>query len=1014
MKATSHCLALVQVMDEAVLRARVPAAFARGEAMVRKAIEQLTSQCRGEVATGAARGHLLWFPDPAEAARFGVELVQTLLQEPWPSTLLVRPEAEEQRTSDGTVLFRGLRTRVGIHVGLAVREGDRVRGPGVYQLARWTGAAHGGQIVVSETARGDLPEAGPSYALRDLGAHRVTGVDGARRLFEVVPTSLAARSFPEPFSEGVRRSNLPPEEEFVGRQKDVAAMIELTGMGVRLITVVGAEGYGKSRLIRQFAHVRRAGGTLTGGVWLAAPSTTSVAVVTRALASALQVPLLHARTVEDAVERVGYAISDLGPCLVVLDGLRTADPQVGEALERWLRLAPEARFVVSAPDRLRARGEVAYRVGPMEQPADPADRHADAVRLLAGRGRALTSTFSVGEGETVSRLLDAVEAKPRSIRLLAGVADRMSLEAVDEALQGGAELHDVAWDVLDAGEKAVLAVCAMHWGSFEAVEAPPGAPDVDVHGVLDSLDRRGWLRVAPDPAAPDVRRYALAPGLRAFVRRRMGAEELARVRQHRSRGLVRECERWFAASIRRDEPELVALLSVEWPNLVQLVLDGLRSDGGAPEVGLAMQGLLALDPVLDTRGPTYDGLTLADQVLARCDEILDADPVLQARVLLLRAKLLMRAGRPGNAEQDLARAELIAERWSESGVAPFVALLRGQVEWSERREEAAARSFASAVAGFQAMDDLRMRAIAESYLAGQKMVQGRYEEAESGLDAAIESLRELRASADQARAVRWMALMYSRDARFEESRELYQTVIALQAQEGNPRAESHARTDLAVLDYHLGRLEDAERGLAEAATVARRAGDRGAEARAMGHSGLVALSMGKLDEAKERMVSSLAVRRDLGDSAGEGRVTGLLGVLHHLSDQVDAARGFYLDALRLLDDAGDRRLEGLFGGWLAALEAESRQLDAAREQFTRARSRHDEAPDPQIAEALGQLWGAVQWMEALEAEEEGRDASAESLRDEVRERLKRALAPDATLPGEARLAAARVERLTLR
>ena len=69
---------------------------------------------------------------------------------------------------------------------------------------------------------------------------------------------------------------------------------------------------------------------------------------------------------------------------------------------------------------------------------------------------------------------------------------------------------------------------------------------------------------------------------------------------------------------------MVALLSVEWPNLVQLILDGLRRDGGAQEVGLAMKGLLALEPVLQTRGPTVDGLDLADRVLARCNEVLDA------------------------------------------------------------------------------------------------------------------------------------------------------------------------------------------------------------------------------------------------------------------------------------------------------------------------------------------------------------------------------------------------------
>ena len=315
--------------------------------------------------------------------------------------------------------------------------------------------------------------------------------------------------------------------------------------------MVGPDGYGKSRLIRQFAHVRHSEPDLTGGVWLAAPPTTSVSVVARQVAMALSVTLIDAKTVDEAVERVGYAIADRGPVLVVIDGLREVDPEVSAVVDRWVRLAPQAQFVVSSPARLRSRGEVAYEIGPLDMPDDPLDRHADAIRLLAMRARPLSTSFAIGGGVEVARLLEAVGPKPRAIRLLAGLVDRLERGQLLEALTGESarDLNEVAWETLDEDEQAVLAVCAMHWGSFEAVEPPVAASHIDVHRTLHELDRRGWLRVAPDPAAPDVRRYALDAALRKFVRRRYPRERIEAIRQQRSLHLIRECEAWSGSPV---------------------------------------------------------------------------------------------------------------------------------------------------------------------------------------------------------------------------------------------------------------------------------------------------------------------------------------------------------------------------------------------------------------------------------------------------------------------------------
>ena len=71
-------------------------------------------------------------------------------------------------------------------------------GIGVHRAARVGAAAHGGQVLVSETARAlvadDLPT---GVSLRNLGVHRLKDIDEPVRLYQVVASGLQER-FPPP------------------------------------------------------------------------------------------------------------------------------------------------------------------------------------------------------------------------------------------------------------------------------------------------------------------------------------------------------------------------------------------------------------------------------------------------------------------------------------------------------------------------------------------------------------------------------------------------------------------------------------------------------------------------------------------------------------------------------------------------------------------------------------------------------------------------------------------------
>src|SRR5688572_13980794 len=82
------------------------------------------------------------------------------------------------------------KVRIGIHTGEARTGPDGYRGLALHQAKRVCSAAHGGQVVVSETAAElvgtDLPD---GTSLRNLGTHRVRDFAAPQALYQLVHPS---------------------------------------------------------------------------------------------------------------------------------------------------------------------------------------------------------------------------------------------------------------------------------------------------------------------------------------------------------------------------------------------------------------------------------------------------------------------------------------------------------------------------------------------------------------------------------------------------------------------------------------------------------------------------------------------------------------------------------------------------------------------------------------------------------------------------------------------------------
>jgi hypothetical protein len=104
--------------------------------------------------------------------------------------------------------------RMGLHTGEPSLGDEGYLGLDVVRAARIGAAAHGGQILVSETTKALL---GPGADLREVGEYTLKDMDHPERLYQVVVDGLPS-AFPQPRTQ----ARVPVEP---GRQNELADRI---------------------------------------------------------------------------------------------------------------------------------------------------------------------------------------------------------------------------------------------------------------------------------------------------------------------------------------------------------------------------------------------------------------------------------------------------------------------------------------------------------------------------------------------------------------------------------------------------------------------------------------------------------------------------------------------------------------------------------------------------------------------------------------------------------------------
>lgn len=454
-----------------------------------------------------------------------------------------------------------------------------------------------------------------------------------------------------------------PHTPLIGREPFVAAVCAtLQRAGVRLVTLTGPPGVGKTRVALQVAHDLHP--TIRdGALFISLASIHDPDLVLASIAQALDLPEAAHQSYLTQLTAALYARE----CFLVLDNFEQVVAGA-PALSALLEAVPGLKVLITSRAPLHISGEYLLPLPPLALP----DLHnlpplgalaqVPAVALFVQRAQAAVPDFALTEmnAADVAAICQRLDGLPLALELAAARSTLFAPQALLARLQnpltvltvGARNLprhqqtlrSTIAWsyDLLSSGEQMLFGQLGIFVSGFTFDAVTEICRDVG-DGSFDVLDGLACLvdhsLVQPELHSAGERRFRLLETIRDYAQEQLVARsEVDLLRERHARYYVRLAE--------QAESELHGPRQVIWFERLEHEHDNIRAaltwslQHGAPDIGFRLAS--ALWWFWPTYGHVREGYQWFERFLPQIDAVA---PVVQCRGLLGAAGLAWYQGR---------------------------------------------------------------------------------------------------------------------------------------------------------------------------------------------------------------------------------------------------------------------------------------------------------------------------------------------------------------------------------
>jgi len=678
-----------------------------------------------------------------------------------------------------------------------------------------------------------------------------------------------------------RQHNLPlPPTPFVGREGELAELDRLlSDPAVRLLTILGLGGMGKTRLALEFASKQLE--RFSDGVYMVplAPLTSAEAVVP-AIAEAIGFSFYEG----PAPRQQLFDFLRQKTMLLLMDNFEHLLDSASLVAD-ILQVAPHVKILTTSRARLNLQGEQLFRLSGMDFPdwETPEDAASySAVKLFLQSARRVRPDFELVATDLkyVARICRLVQGIPLGILLAAAWVEMLSPEEIAAEISQGLDflasdlqdiperqrnlraIFDYSWNLLTEREKALFCTLSVFRSGFtrEAAQEIAGAGLRE----LMALANKSLLHRRP------TGRYEMHELLRHYAAEKLAADPTAEqdLRDRHCTYFAAAFQRWGKGLRGHRQKEALARLVAESEN--GRAAGEWASERRNPDwIKQALDGLVAF---YAWRGRGRDGETicrLATEALA--SENSPAVLQLRARLLFRQSGFNLVLGQTELCEQQIRQGQALLDQAEAAGldVRP------------ERATELGARA-----------------AIA---------VRSNLEEAHR-LDTQLLALRrELGDPWRLANALAALGAIAWQRSAYDEMEQCYKEDLALRQQLGDQWGTANALSRLGTLALNRQRFSEAEHLERESVALYRELGDHARLAQALGDLGATLFWLGQLEEACTVIEENLPIFEHLGRRLSLAHYSTVLGRNQMHRGDYAQARAYAGRGVELARESGANR-----------------------------------------------------------------------------------------------------------